>query len=95
MRQHLVLLFYLAGLLGMLGHYTKKWARGQYAGNLWAYLIADNPRASLASVITYLAATTGVVATGTLDTMDFATALGLGFVTGYTVDSAVNSTSRS
>ncbi len=88
--QHLALVFYLAGIIGMLGHYTKKWARGQYAGNLWAYLFADHPRASVAAFITYTAAAAGVLATASLDGMTLAQVAALGFTTGYAIDSAVN-----
>jgi hypothetical protein len=88
--QHLALMFYLAGILGMLAHYTKRWARGQYAGNLWAYLFADHPRASLAAVITYTGAAATVLATGSIDGMKLAQIAALGFTTGYAIDSAVN-----
>ena len=94
LQPYLSLLFCLANLLGMLAHYVKKWARGQYRGNLWAYLIADNPRASLAAIITCLGSAAGVIATGTLHGMSVATALWLGLLTGYTVDSAVNKTDK-
>jgi hypothetical protein len=89
--QHLALVFYLAGLLGMVAHYTKKWARGQYAGNLWAYLFADHPRASLVAVITYTAAAAGVLVTGSIEGMKLYQVAALGFTTGYAIDSAVNS----
>lgn len=82
--------FYALGLVGMGAHYAKKWARGQYAGNLWAYLFADNPRASLAAVLTYTAAAAGVMATGSIDGMTLAQVAALGFGTGYVSDSAVN-----
>ncbi len=88
--QHLALVFYLAGIIGMLAHYTKKWARGQYAGNLWAYLFADHPRASLAAVITYTATAAGVLTTASLAGMTLAQVAALGFTTGYAIDSAVN-----
>lgn len=84
------LVFYVCGLAGMVAHYTKKWARGEYRGNLWAYLVADNPRATLAAVITYAGTAAGVVATGTLHGMDLATVAALGFTTGFALDSAIN-----
>ncbi len=90
--QHLALVFYLAGIIGMLAHYTKKWARGQYVGNLWAYLFADHPRASLAAVITYTATAAGVLTTASLAGMTLAQVAALGFTTGYAIDSAVNRT---
>lgn len=89
---HSAIVFYVAGFLGMLGHYTKKWARGQYAGNLWAYLFADHPRASLSAVITYSATAAGVLATGSVEGMGLAQIAALGFTTGYAIDSAVNRT---
>lgn len=87
---HVAIVFYLAGLVGMLAHYVKKWTRGEYAGNLWAYLFADNPRASLAAVITYVGAAAAVVATGSLDGMKLAQVVAVGFTTGFAIDSAVN-----
>lgn len=89
---HLAVLFYLAGLLGMLAHYVKKWSRGEYKGNLWAYLVADNPRATLSTVITYAAAATAVVATGSIAGMSLAQVFAAGFTTGFAIDSAVNKT---
>lgn len=86
------MVFYAFGLAGMVAHYMKKWARGQYAGNLWAYLFADNPRASLAAVLTYTAAAAGVIATGSIDGLTLAQVAALGFGTGYVSDSAVNAT---
>jgi hypothetical protein len=88
--QHLAFVFYLSGLLGMVAHYAKKWARGQYAGNLWAYLFADHPRSSLAAIITYTASAATVLATGSIDGMNLAQVAALGFTTGYMADSAVN-----
>lgn len=86
------IMFYAFGIVGMGAHYIKRWARGQYAGNLWAYLFADNPRASLAAVLTYTAAAAGVIATGSIDGMTLAQVAALGFGTGYVSDSAVNAT---
>ena len=87
-----LILFYLSGLVGMLGHYVKKWGRGEYKGNLWAYLFADNPRASLAAVVAYTAAAAMVMSSGRLSGLEIDVLVGLGFMTGYTVDSSVNST---
>lgn len=90
LEHHAILLFYFTGVVGMLAHYTKKWARGEYLGNLWAYLFADNPRASIAAAVTHLGAVAAVVASGDITTLDVTTLAALGFLTGYTVDSAVN-----
>lgn len=90
--KHYAASFYVAGFLGMIAHYTKKWAKGEYVGNLWAYLYADKPRASLYAILTYSGAAAAVVATGTLDTMKIGTVAALGFTTGYMIDSSVNST---
>lgn len=90
--QHSVIVFYLAGFGGMLAHYVKKWAKGEYQGNLWAYLYGDNPKSSLMAIITFAGAAAGVVSTGTLDAMHMGTITGLGFTTGYTIDSSINST---
>lgn len=90
--QYLAVVFYFAGLLGMLAHYTKKWARGQYDGNLWAYLFADQPRASLAAFITYTGSAAAVIATGSIGGMSVAQVAALGFGCGYAIDSAVNRT---
>ena len=89
--QHYALAFYLAGLGGMLAHYTKKWSKGEYTGNLWAYLYADKPRASLYAILTYVGAASTVASTGVLDGMKISTVLALGFSTGYLIDSSVNS----
>lgn len=89
---HYAAVFYALGLVGMAAHYVKKWSRGQYAGNLWAYLFADNPRASLAAVLTYTGAAASVIATGSIDGMTLAQVSALGFFTGYASDSAVNAT---
>lgn len=93
--KHPATAFYIAGLLGMLAHYMKKWSKGEYVGNLWAYLYADKPRATLYAVITYVGASTAVVATGVLTGMQIASIIALGFTTGYVIDSSVNSTAQS
>lgn len=92
--KHYAVAFYAAGFAGMLAHYTKKWAKDEYKGNLWAYLYADKPRASLYAFITYAGAAAAVVATGTIDGMKVHTIIGLGFLTGYAIDSSVNSTGK-
>lgn len=89
------ILFYVAGFAGMLAHYVKKWAKGEYTGNIWAYLYADKPRATLYAFITCAGTLTAVVATGTLTTMQIAPIIALGFTTGYVIDSSVNSTAQS
>lgn len=88
-------MFYVFGIIGMLAHYTKKWAKGEYIGNLWAYLYADKPKASLYALLTYSGAAAAVVATGTLDAMKIGAVVALGFTTGYAIDSSVNSTAQS
>jgi hypothetical protein len=93
--KHPAIAFYIAGFLGMLGHYVKKWSKGEYIGNLWAYLYADKPRATLYAFITYAGAATAVVSTGVLASMQIAPIIALGFTTGYMIDSSVNSTAQS
>lgn len=87
---HMAIAFYVAGFAGMFAHYVKKWTKGEYAGNLWAYLFADNPRASLAAIITYVGAAAAVVATGSIGGMTIAQVIAAGFTTGFAIDSAVN-----
>jgi hypothetical protein len=89
---HPVSVFYACGIGGMLAHYTKKWGRGEYDGSIVNYLFHDQPKASLAAVMTYIGAATAIAATGTLHGMDVQTIAALGFTTGFTVDSAVNKT---
>jgi len=90
--KHYAVTFYVAGFVGMLAHYTKKWAKGEYLGNLWAYLYADHPRATLYAVLSYVGVAAAVVSTGQLDGLKLGTLAALGFTTGYACDSAMNST---
>lgn len=84
--------FYLAGLFGMVNHYTKKWARGEYKGSLWSYMCTDNPKSSLLAITSYIGTAAAIASTGALEAMNLGPLIGLGFTTGYTVDSVVNKT---
>lgn len=84
------ILLILASLAGALGHYLKKWARGEIIGNLLQYLAVDYPKSTVAMLMTLAGAVAAILASGVLHGMDAWTIAGLGFTTGYTIDSAVN-----
>lgn len=44
----------IAGILGMAGNYTVKWAKGEIAGSLWRYLFCTNVRSTMLSLTSYV-----------------------------------------
>lgn len=88
----LVQLFVLTvlSLIGMLGHYLKKWWNDEIAGSLWHYLIVDKPRRTVAALVGVGSAIGAVWLSGLLDTMTIAQVALSVVPTGYMGDSALN-----
>lgn len=80
--------FFLIGLIGWLGHWLKKWLAGQTTNNLWCYLVHCQPKATARSLLTFMTTWFGFMAAGQPD-LTWATAYAA-FLTGYTIDSALN-----
>jgi hypothetical protein len=85
----------LGGLLGMVGHYLRRWGSGEIAGSLLDYMVRQHPRATLmaaAGIVTELA---GEVGTGLFTTTEgafvgWALVILSGIKTGYLGDSIAN-----
>lgn len=82
--------FAIVGIGGMIGHYVKKWIRGEIHGNLIAYIFCDHPRQTALAVATFLGTAASLALTGQLDTLTVGNLIVTAITTGYTVDSAVN-----
>ena len=89
LKQPELYLFYLAGIAGMLTHWSKLWIRNETDAGLWEYLFVAHPRYTLYAFLTYTGAVATMVFGGDID---FTTreAFLLAVSTGYSVDSAVN-----
>lgn len=91
-----------ASLVGMLCHVAKKALRGElgvastnpfqlmFYVLLYRYLFVQNPGATVAAVLTAIAACMAIVAAGTLEALKLWPIAGLGFTTGYTCNSIAN-----
>ena len=102
MEAQILLGFMLAGILGMLGHFVVKWAYGQIAGNLIAYMFTGdkNMRRTLLATIALLSVALTAVSTGIFTTAEgvfvgWANVLWQGVLTGFGSDSVVNKGGRS
>lgn len=84
-----VAVFFGVGLLGMFAHFLKKWTRGEIAGGPIDYLVS-HPKHTVASILTFMGATAGLMASGQLDNLNLPVLVGLAFTTGWTIDSGIN-----
>jgi hypothetical protein len=81
--------FCFIGFLGMLTHWAKKWLRTETKCSLYTYLFTKQPAYTAMSVLTYFGAIATLLAMGTIDYRS-PQSLGLSFLAGYMIDSAVN-----
>jgi len=82
--------FYGAGLVGMVAHYMSKWFRGEITDSLMGYFFKVYNRRTVATLISLAVAEATAFATSTLDVASLQTILSVGFLAGYSLDSAVN-----
>jgi hypothetical protein len=82
--------FLMAGLLGMLAHYAKKALAGDVLGTVVDYFLRDHKGRSAAAVFGFGTAAAAVLSTGIMESASMWAALGAGFTTGWTSDSAFN-----
>jgi uncharacterized membrane protein YGL010W len=83
-------LFFVAGLVGLLGHFVSKRGRGEITVNLVQYLFIDTPGFTLATVLALVAATASAVAVGGLDGMSLQAQVASGFCAGWALDSGIS-----
>jgi hypothetical protein len=82
-------MFVIAGFVGMVVHWAKKWMREQTKSNLYCYLMCDNPKYTAMAILTYLAAIAAILAVGLTD-YSSTQSLAMAFMAGYMIDSAIN-----
>jgi hypothetical protein len=78
------LIFIMAGFLGLLGHWFKRYARGQSSQSFYGYM-TEHWKHSAASVVTMIAAVLAL-ANNELSQQS----LSMAFLAGYSIDSMVN-----
>lgn len=83
-------IFVAVGLVGMFGHYVKKWLKREINGSLINYLVRDHPRETALAMLVFLGAAGSVYLSGQLAGMPMGPLLMTAFTTGYTCDSALN-----
>lgn len=88
----------LAGTLGMIAHYSLKWARGEIRGNLLCYLWTSK-RTTALSLFTYIGVAIGAISSGAF-VSDYGAFVGwklvmwMGITNGFTIDAIANKTAR-
>lgn len=82
--------FLVAGIVGIVAHYFKKLANKDVTGSLADYFLRDYPGRSAAAICGYGMAAATALASGVVGPMELWTAIGAGFTTGWTSDSAFN-----
>jgi hypothetical protein len=82
-------LFFVAGVGGMVFHWWKRSLRRQTSSSLYVYLFVNNPRYTAYAFATYVVAIIGMVALGEV-TIGSKGALVLAATTGYGIDSLIN-----
>lgn len=84
-------IYLFCGLLGVIAHYTKKWARGEIQGNLFCYLFIDHPKETVAVLLTFLTSAAALLAAGSISiSTDPMMLIGAGFGIGWACDSGLN-----
>ena len=77
----------------MVVHWAKRWVRTETKCSLYTYLFTKQAKYTAMSVLTYFGAIAGLLATGVVDYKD-PQSLGLSFLAGYMIDSAINKDSE-
>lgn len=85
----------IAGIVGMIANYTVKWARGDIAGSLFAYLFLQNVRATLLSFFGFVSLAITSIAAGIFTGenggfVGWANVLWFGLTNGFAVDAIAN-----
>lgn len=84
-------MYIIPGLVGIVAHYVSKWSRGEITGNLFCYLFIDYPRATVATLMAFLASAAALAATGGISlSTDPLMLIGAGFGIGWACDSGIN-----
>ena len=82
-----ILIFIAVGLIGLIAHWFKRWARAQTNKNFIVYM-AQNRKHSIASVLSVLGAVAGI---GSMEMIEISQqTLSMAFLAGYSIDSMVN-----
>lgn len=87
---HPLAVFIAVGALGACSHWLKKWLRNEIAGSLFDYLFRDHPKDTGLALFTLVGLACTAWLGGQLDTLDLRSLISMGFLAGYTVDSAIN-----
>lgn len=82
--------FLIAGLIGMVAHYSKKRLRAEVDGSAIDYFLRDYPGHTTGALFAFGCAAAALLASGALESMSTWTAVGAGLTTGWTADSAIN-----
>ena len=84
-------IYLFCGLLGIIAHYAKNWAKGEIEGDLFCYLFLDHPKQTLAVFISFLVSAAALLATGSINVnTDPMMLIGSGFGIGWVCDSGFN-----
>lgn len=87
---HLSGLVLVAGLIGMVSHYLKKWLRKEIEGSLVDYLLRDHVRETALALMTFLGAAATAIASAQFTGMTAMQIAMASFLLGYASDSAMN-----
>lgn len=82
-------LFFIVGIFGMVTHWAKKWLREETKTGCFSYLFKVNKRYTAMAVLTYFGAIAALLSLGTVD-FSSPQSMGLSFMAGYMIDSAIN-----
>jgi hypothetical protein len=85
-----ITLFFGVGMVGMIGHYVKKWLRGEIEGNFVDYMFRRKPKATALALITLGSAALTALLANQLDNLTASQLITSAFTAGYACDSAVN-----
>lgn len=91
---HPFFVFSAAGIVGMVGHYLKKWTRNEIQGSIVDYFVRDHGRASLAALGGFLGTAGTMALSHQLDGMNEAQTIFFGLTTGFSFDSGLNKGSQ-
>lgn len=88
----------ISGTVGIIAHYTMKWARGEIVGSLLTYLFKDHLRNTVLSFFSYVGFAITTIGSGGL--MNDGSSIGwypilvMGLTTGFAVDAIANKGQR-
>lgn len=84
--------FIICGFLGGMAHYMKKSMKGETQAKLWQWFGPANAQLTIYTLIVFTFVMIGALASGVINScMTIWAILYTGFITGYAVDSSVNS----